>query len=336
MSTSQIFKTLQIRSYNEVLPMLEKGNYIQWESRFRRFLDNKLEEGDRMWRSIGKGPYKKPMIANPDNTTEKILEPLSKMTERNKKKYTTDVKVMNYILQAIPNDIYNSVDASKEGESLESVYERLTTLVNIMDRNNVPPIQVSINTKFLNFLQLEWTSKARKAAKNHDPLALLAHSNASSSQSHANYSYSPQSYYAHNLHPLLIMKMSIKGSYKGILKKISYINLLWCYSGFVLSTLKFYYSYQQSNYSTSSNTRNQAVIQDGNGNDDRNQIVQRVPRTESTPRKANVQCYNCYEKGHYACDCQKPRVRDAKYFREQMLLAIPQDEAEAICKGERK
>ncbi|GKE89218.1 hypothetical protein Tco_1566693, partial [Tanacetum coccineum] len=116
------------------------------------------------------------MIANPDNTTEQILEPLSKMTEGNKKQYIADVKVMNYLLQAIPNDIYNSVDAyknakyiweqikqlmfgsdvtnhvrhsrlmdefdkfaAKEGESLESVYERLTTLVNIMDHNNVHP-----------------------------------------------------------------------------------------------------------------------------------------------------------------------------------------------------
>ncbi|GKB06608.1 retrovirus-related pol polyprotein from transposon TNT 1-94 [Tanacetum coccineum] len=115
---------------------------------------------------------------------------------------------------------------------------------------------------------------------------------------------------------------------------------------------------------TSSNTRNQAVIQDGrvdiqtknagyggngnrnagrqnrnqafnagNGNDESNQIVQRVPRTESTPGKANVQCYNCNEKGHYARDCQKPRVRDAKYFREQMLLAM-KDEAESNLKDE--
>nr|GEU44830.1 hypothetical protein [Tanacetum cinerariifolium] len=37
--------------------------------------------------------------------------------------------------------------AAKEGESLESMHERLTTLVNIMDRNNVRPILVSINTK---------------------------------------------------------------------------------------------------------------------------------------------------------------------------------------------
>ncbi|GKD65279.1 hypothetical protein Tco_1307387, partial [Tanacetum coccineum] len=47
----------------------------------------------------------------------------------------------------------------------------------------------------------------------------------------------------------------------------------------------------------------------------------RVPRTESTPRKTNVQYYNCNGRGRYARGCPKPIVRDAKYFREQMLLA---------------
>ncbi|GJS05483.1 integrase, catalytic region, zinc finger, CCHC-type containing protein [Tanacetum coccineum] len=44
---------------------------------------------------------------------------------------------------------------------------------------------------------------------------------------------------------------------------------------------------------------------------------------------ANVQCYNCSEKGHYARNYPKPRVRDSKYFMEQMLLA-KQDEARVI------
>ncbi|GJR03400.1 retrovirus-related pol polyprotein from transposon TNT 1-94 [Tanacetum coccineum] len=108
---------------------------------------------------------------------------------------------------------------------------------------------------------------------------------------------------------------------------------------------------------TSSNTRNQAVIQDGrvdiqsknvsytaNGNrnagrQNRNQVattgngmvqqikandqtIQRVPRIESNPGKPNVQCYNYNAKGHYARDCLQPKVRDAKYFREHMLLAM--------------
>ncbi|GKE42040.1 hypothetical protein Tco_1469324 [Tanacetum coccineum] len=99
--------------------MLERGNHIPWESRFRRFLDNKLEERERMWNSIQNGPYVRQMIPDPDGvvninvTVKQRLEPLSKMTEGNKKQYIVDVKVMNYILQAIPNDIYNSVDACK-------------------------------------------------------------------------------------------------------------------------------------------------------------------------------------------------------------------------------
>ncbi|GKE70289.1 hypothetical protein Tco_1528361, partial [Tanacetum coccineum] len=161
-------QTLADSGANERPPMLERGNYIPWESRFRRFLDNKLEDEERRGADVElnqKGPYKRPMIPNPDNDQEEILEPLSKMTEGNKKQYIADVKFMNYIFQAIPNDIYNLVDecknakemwerikrlmfgsdvtsyvrhshlmdefdkfAAKEGEPLESVYERLTTL----------------------------------------------------------------------------------------------------------------------------------------------------------------------------------------------------------------
>nr|GEW05117.1 hypothetical protein [Tanacetum cinerariifolium] len=83
---------------------------------------------------------------------------------------------------------------AKEGESSESVFERLTMLVNLMDRN-----------------------KAKKVAKNHDPLALIAHSNDSSSQSHANSSYSPQPYYA--THPSSVVDYDDK--YKGELQEDS-------------------------------------------------------------------------------------------------------------------
>ncbi|GJY38410.1 hypothetical protein Tco_0424774 [Tanacetum coccineum] len=191
-------QTLTESRANDRPSMLEKGNYIPWESRFRKFLDNKLEDGERMWHSIEKGPYERPLITDLDNDQEKILEPFSKMAKSNKKQYIVDVKVMNYLLQAIPNDIYNSVDAfksakdmwerikrlmfgsnvtshvrhsrlmdefdkfaAKEKESLESVYERLTTLMNIIDRNNVRPIPVAINTKFLNCLMEKLKYKLR-------------------------------------------------------------------------------------------------------------------------------------------------------------------------------
>ncbi|GJW72132.1 putative ribonuclease H-like domain-containing protein [Tanacetum coccineum] len=388
---------------NDRPPMLEKWNYIPWESRFRRLLDNKLEDGERMWQSIKKGPYERPLIIDPDDDKEKILEPLSKMIESNKKQYIADVKVemweqtkrlmfgsdiTNYVRHSRLMDEFDKF-TEKEGESLESVYERLTTLVNIMDHNNVRPIPVSINTKFLNCLQPEWSkyvtmvrhnqtgdtvsydqlydslvqfkthvqaSKAKRAARNHERLALIAHSNASSSQSHANpsYSHSRQPYYVTHPSPVVDYGEDYQGELQGDSQEDKLTTAMMLLAQAI--TQKFS-TPTNNRLRTSSNTRNQAVIQDGrvdiqtkntgyggngnriagrqnrnqafnagNGNDESNQIVQRVPRTESNSGKANVQCYNYNEKGYYARDGPKPRVRDAKYFREQMLLAM-KDEA---------
>ncbi|GJV05784.1 retrovirus-related pol polyprotein from transposon TNT 1-94 [Tanacetum coccineum] len=112
---------------------------------------------------------------------------------------------------------------------------------------------------------------------------------------------------------------------------------------------------------TSSNTRNQAIIQGdrvniqsrNSGNTGRNNRrayvqeevvegsnapnetgnVQRTLRTSSSGNISTVQCYNCSGKGHYARNYPKPRVRDSKYFMEQMLLA-KQDEARVILTDE--
>nr|GFD14465.1 hypothetical protein [Tanacetum cinerariifolium] len=86
-------QTLTDSGANDRPPILKKRNYIPWESRFSSFLDNKLKDRERMWRSIEKGPYERPLIIDPDDDKEKKPEPFSKMTESNKKQYIADVKV---------------------------------------------------------------------------------------------------------------------------------------------------------------------------------------------------------------------------------------------------
>nr|GEU59040.1 hypothetical protein [Tanacetum cinerariifolium] len=168
--------------------------------------------------------------------------------------------------------------AVKEGESLESVYERLTTLVNIMD---------------LKFKHHVLASKAKKDAKNHDPLALLAHSNASSSQSHANSSYSSQPYYVK--HPSLVG--DYKDEYQGDLRGDSQEDKLTIAMMLLSRVITQKVDIQTKNASYG-----------GNGN-------------RNAGRQNKNQALN------------KPRVLNAKYFREQMMLAM-KDEAESNLKEE--
>nr|GEY16050.1 hypothetical protein [Tanacetum cinerariifolium] len=301
-------QTLVDSGANERPSMHEKGNYIPWESRFRRFLDNKLKDRERMWNSIQNGPYQRPMVVDPTNLTVPILEPLSKMTKDEFVKF-----------------------AAKEGESLDSVHERLTTLVNIMDHNNVRPIPVAINTKFLNCLQPEWSkyvtmvrynqtgsvvsydvlydqlvqfephvlaSRAKKATNNHDHLALIAHSNAPSLHSHAKSSYSSQPYYV--THPSSVINYD--DDYQWELQGNSQEDKLTTAMMMVELTYK---------------PRMHVMVK---------MLTTMQGETELKGLIQEMQCYNYNEKGHYARECQKPKVCDSKYFREQMLLAM-KDEA---------
>ncbi|GKE07336.1 hypothetical protein Tco_1399354 [Tanacetum coccineum] len=134
--------------------------------------------------------------------------------------------------------IMNEFDkfVAEDGESLQSVYERFSALVNVMDQNKVRLKEMSINIKLLNSLQTEWrkyvtltrqkyvleslhfqivydylsqfephvkASKAKIAAKNHDPLALVANSHPSYSHASPSYSRSPQPHYV--THPSYVI-----------------------------------------------------------------------------------------------------------------------------------
>ncbi|GKE05730.1 retrovirus-related pol polyprotein from transposon TNT 1-94 [Tanacetum coccineum] len=196
-----------------------------------------------------------------------------------------------------------------------------------MVRHNQTRDTVSYDVFYDSLVQFEphvLASKAKKAAENHDPLALLVHSNASSSQSHANSSYSPQPYYV--THPS--SAVDYEDEYQGELQGNSQEDKITTAMMLLALAVTQKFSRPTNNRyggNGNKNARRQNLNQAfnaGTGNDEKNQIVQRVPRTESTPGKANVQCYNCNEKGHYAHDCQKLRVHDSKYFREHMLLSM--------------
>ncbi|GJV30771.1 integrase, catalytic region, zinc finger, CCHC-type containing protein [Tanacetum coccineum] len=287
------------------------------------------------------------------------------------KHYEAEIEAMNLILISIPNDIYNSMDActtaqamwqrverlmrgtvqnkvdrethfnnefdqfvADPGEALVSVYNHFAQLMNDLGQNGIKFPPVTVNTKFLNCLQSEWlkyitqvrlakrlkedsyddlfdylqqfeklinASRAKNLEKSHDPLALVAH--------------------------------MVQNTFEDPLT--SAMTLI------VRAITQRFSNPTNNRLRTSSNTRNQAIIQAdrvqiqsrNSGNDGRNTRRSYVQEEVIEGTAANVQCYNCSEKGHYARNCPKPRVRDSKYFMEQMLLA-KQDEAGLILTNE--
>nr|GEW22674.1 hypothetical protein [Tanacetum cinerariifolium] len=125
-------------------------------------------------------------------------------------------------------------------------------------------------------------------------------------ESSSSYSHSSQQYYV--THPSLVV--DYKEDYQGD----SQVDKLTTTMILARAITQKFSTPTNNCHRTSSNIRNQDVIQDG---------------------RVDIQTKNARhgENGHYARDCQKPRVCDAKYFREQMLLAM-KDEAGSNLKDE--
>nr|GFA24072.1 hypothetical protein [Tanacetum cinerariifolium] len=246
-------------------------------------------------------------------------------------------------------------------ESLTFVYNHFSQLINDLQRSNVKLSNVTINTKFLNCLYPEWykyvtnirlaknmkddsydmlydhlqlyeklviASRAQKAAKTHDSLALVAHTSLSSSRS-------PPPYYVTH-HSTMV---DYDDDYRGNRFSDDQEDSLTSAMMLLAHEITQCYSTPTNNrLRTSSNTRNQVVVQTERVNIQRGNVVNcaRIARRSYITHEESAEssnCYNCNAKGHYARDCPKPRVQDSKYFMEHLLLA-KKDEARVILSNE--
>ncbi|GJX22036.1 integrase, catalytic region, zinc finger, CCHC-type containing protein [Tanacetum coccineum] len=365
--------------------MLERGSYIPWASRFRRYLNRKRDNRKWLLKALDECPYEFKNFV-PEGSTIPRLQTAKDLEGDDLLLHDAEMEVMNMILLSIPNEIYNSVDActsakdmwkrverlmrgtiqnkvnretrftnefnqfvAKPGEALVSVYNRFAQLMNDLERNNMNFPTLTINTKFLNSLQPKWlkyvtqvllvkqltvdsfddlfdylqqfkklvkASRAKKLEKSHDPLALVANT--------GSYSRQTPSYYV--THPKSVVDYDdeykqddVHHNSEDSLVSAMLVNI------------------QSRNSGNTGRNNRRAYVQEevveGMNAPNETGNVQRTLRTPSSGNTSTVQCYNCSGKGHYARNCPKPRVRDSKYFMEQMLLA-KQDEAGVILTDE--
>ncbi|GJS86575.1 hypothetical protein Tco_0769211 [Tanacetum coccineum] len=193
MSTSRTYQQSLVDAGSETRPpMLERGSYIPWASRFRRYLNRKRDNRKWLLKALDEGPYVFRQFT-PTGATIPRLQTVDDLEGDDLLYYDAEMEVMNMILLSIPNEIYNSVDSctsakdmwkrverlmrgtiqnqvdretrftnefdqfvAEPGESLVSVYNRFAQLMNDLEQNNMKFPTVSINTKFLNSLQPEW------------------------------------------------------------------------------------------------------------------------------------------------------------------------------------
>ncbi|GJS82449.1 copia protein [Tanacetum coccineum] len=106
-------------------PMLKKGSYVPWPSRFMRYIDEKKEYGKMLKDSIENDPYKMKEIndqGNPDGNPPvlplQIIQKEADLKDDEKKRFKAEIDAINTFLLGIPNDIYNSVDACKTAQAM--------------------------------------------------------------------------------------------------------------------------------------------------------------------------------------------------------------------------
>ncbi|GJY55200.1 integrase, catalytic region, zinc finger, CCHC-type containing protein [Tanacetum coccineum] len=236
--------------------------------------------------------------------------------------YDVEMEFMNLILLSIPNDIYNSVDACTSANDMWKRVERLMrgTIQNKVDREThftnqfdqfvVEPREalVSVYNRFA-YLQLEWLKYVtqvhlakRLTVDTFDDLFDYLQQ----FEKLVNVSRAKNLEKSHD--PLALD--DVHNNSKDPLTS-AMLN-----SGNVGRNNRR--AYVQEEIVEGSNALNET------GN------VQRTLRTSSSGNTSTVQCYNCSGKGHYARNFPKPRVRDSKYFMEQMMEEIKELSAN-IC-----
>ncbi|GJY84329.1 hypothetical protein Tco_0497705 [Tanacetum coccineum] len=311
-----------------------KTDFASWQQRIRLYCQGK-ENGVNILKSIDEGPFQ--MGTFWETLAEGNEGALYRGPERprvyfdlspeDKERYNADIRATNILLQGLPKgiytlinhytdakDIWDNVKMLLEGETIHDYYGRFVTAV-----------KLNRGLRDSNFDQLYAYLKQHEAHANEnkmmldrftqhtvDPLALM--SNVSHPQYHSLSSTTPPStyvpsYFSDNTQP-----------YTGLSLTDNLIENLTNTLALLTQSYKTYIPQTSNQLKTSSNTWNQATVQDDRV------VVQNVQG-----RQNRGQGNNPRGGGHLARNCTQPKhPQNSDYFKNKMLLMQAQDNGVAL------
>nr|GFA26317.1 hypothetical protein [Tanacetum cinerariifolium] len=142
-------------------PMLAPGNYIQWKSRIKRYIDTKPNR-EHIHYCLENPPYelgwKDKFIndadGNPTTATHQVFETLQNVEQVIRDRLNAKVEAVQIILTGIDNDIYSTVDACPNSYEMWKAIERLKQGESI----NVQDLETSLFWEFGKFTSLDGES----------------------------------------------------------------------------------------------------------------------------------------------------------------------------------
>ncbi|GJY32606.1 hypothetical protein Tco_0417075 [Tanacetum coccineum] len=164
-------------------PMLASGNYVQWKSRLKRYIDTKQNK-ELLHHCLNKPPYEFQWIPSTitvaEDGTEIItpghMEAYHNVPKEIRDQLDAEAETVQIILTRIDNDISTpqlmlvqmlfGKFTSRDGESLESYYSRFYKMMNELVRNKYEISNHQVNVQFLLQLQPEWKRSQPAATRN--------------------------------------------------------------------------------------------------------------------------------------------------------------------------
>nr|GEX15678.1 hypothetical protein [Tanacetum cinerariifolium] len=142
-------------------PMLAPGNYIQWKSRIKRYIDTKPNH-ELIHYCLENPPYElgwktKPILdsdGNPTTLTERVCETYKSVTQEIRDQLNAKAEAFQIILTGIDNDIYSTVDACPNACEMWKAIERLKQGESI----NVQDLETNLFWEFGKFTLLDGES----------------------------------------------------------------------------------------------------------------------------------------------------------------------------------